>query len=97
MFHVQESYYFFQERRAIELDYYHQKLSQELSNYLRLGNLKEISEMLGIDGKVLNRQPKKKILTVMLQNCKKSAVKHSIEKLMSLNFLGLSTIICSRL
>ena len=39
----------------------------------------------------------KKILTVVLQNCEKTAVKHSIEKPVLLNFGDLSTIFCSRL
>ena len=36
--------------------------------------------MLGIHGKVLSRPPKTQILTLVLQYCEKSAVKHSIEK-----------------
>ena len=36
--------------------------------------------MLGIDGKVHTKLPKRQILTVVLQNCKKLALKHSIEE-----------------
>ena len=53
-----------------------------------------MSEMLGIDGKATSRLPKRQILTVVLQNCKKSAVKYSLEKPMFLNFVNLSTIFC---
>ena len=48
--------------------------------------------MLGIDGKVLKRPSKKQLLTVVPQNCKNLAAKHSIEEPMLLNFLNLSTI-----
>ena len=47
--------------------------------------------MLGVDGKVLRRSSKKQILTVVLQNYKKSAVKHFTEKPMLLGFVNLST------
>ena len=47
--------------------------------------------MLGIDGKVLRRLTKRQILTVVLQNCEKSAAKHLIEKPV-LNGVGLSTM-----
>ena len=50
--------------------------------------------MVGTDDKVLSQVPQKHILTVVLQNCQKSTVKHSIEKPMLLNFLDLSTIFC---
>ena len=53
--------------------------------------------MVKIDRKVLSRPAKKKILTVLLHNFKKSAVTHSIEKPMLLNFVDLSTIFCPRL
>ena len=52
-------------------------------------------------GKVLSRPPEKQILTVVLNNYEKSAIKHSIEKHFSiekhsmlLNFVDLSTIFC---
>ena len=41
--------------------------------------------MLGIEGKVLKRSTKKQIWTVVLQNCEKSAIKHSIERLIFYN------------
>ena len=36
--------------------------------------------MLGTDRKVVNLQPKRKILTALLQNCKRSAKDHSMKK-----------------
>ena len=36
--------------------------------------------MLGTDGKVLNQPHKRQILTVVLQNCQKSTIKHFIQK-----------------
>ena len=54
-------------------------------------------EMLGIDVKVLSPLPKKEILTVVLKNCEKSAVKHSIEKPILLTLLNLCIMFCSRL
>ena len=53
--------------------------------------------MFGIDRKVLSWPCKKQILIFVLQNCKKSAVKYFVEKLMLLNFGDLSTIFCPRL
>ena len=50
--------------------------------------------MLGIDGKGLTQTSKRHILTVLPQICKKSAVKHFIEKPMLLNFVYLFTIFC---
>ena len=52
--------------------------------------------MLGIDGSVLSRPPKKQILTVMLQNCENSSVKYSIEKSVTL-FHGFVYSISSKL
>ena len=53
--------------------------------------------MVGIDGRVFNRPPKKRCLTVALQNCREVAVKHSIEEFMLPNFLDLSTIFFPRM
>ena len=53
--------------------------------------------MLGIDGKLLSQPAETQILTVVLQNLEKSAVKYFIEKSMSLNRLDLSTIFYARL
>ena len=36
--------------------------------------------MFGIDSQALSRPPKMTILTVLLENCEKLAVNHSIEK-----------------
>ena len=80
------------------------KLPHELPNNLRLdrdlrklGNFKAIHGMIGIDRKVVNLPPKMKILTALLQNCKKSAIEHSIEKPTLLCFVYLSTIFCPKL
>ena len=56
----------------------------------------ETHEVLGIDEKVLSRPPKRNILRSVLQSCKKSAVKHFIEKPMLFNFMDLSTIFPAR-
>ena len=45
--------------------------------------------MLGIDGKVLMRPPKRQIFLAVLQNCKKTAVKHYLEKRFLRNFVDL--------
>ena len=45
-----------------------------------LVNLKEIPEMLGINGEYPAGHPKRQFLTVV-EKCQKSAIKHSIEKL----------------
>ena len=46
--------------------------------------------MPGIIEEVLRRPPKKQVLIAVLQNYKKSAVSHSIEKPVLLDFLELS-------
>ena len=46
---------------------------------------------------VPSRPPKKQILSFVLENSKKSVVKHPIEKPVLLNFLNLSTILSPRL
>ena len=53
------------------------------------GKFQEMSEMLGNVEEVLSRYPKRKILTIVLQNCKKSSVKRFIQKPMSLDFVDL--------
>ena len=53
--------------------------------------------MLGIDGKVHRGLPKRQILTAVLQNWEKLAVKYFIEKPMLRNFVDLSAIFCPRL
>ena len=54
-------------------------------------------ETFGNDGKVISRPPKRQILTVLLQNCKTSAVKRFIEEPMLPDFVDLSTIFCLKL
>ena len=69
------------------------ELLHKLSNDLkRLGNFKKISEMLGFDGEYPADQ--RQILTFVLKNREKSALKNSIEKHVLLNFMDLSTIFC---
>ena len=51
--------------------------------------------MPGINGKVPS--PPSQILTVVLQNCEKSAVKNSIEKSVLLNFVNLPKVSCPKL
>ena len=53
--------------------------------------------MLGIDRRVTSWLPRRNILTAVLQNCKNSAVKYSIEKPMFINFVDLSKIFCPKL
>ena len=53
----------------------------------KLGDIKQIPEILGTDGKVLSWSRKNQILTAVLQNCKKSAMKHSIDKPILFNFV----------
>ena len=48
--------------------------------------------MLGIDVHVLIRTPKMQILAATLQKCETSDIKHSVEIIMLLNFLHLSTV-----
>ena len=54
-------------------------------------------ETFGNDGKVISRPPKRQILTVLLQNCKKSAVKRLIEEPMLPDFVDLSSIFWPKL
>ena len=53
--------------------------------------------MPGIGGQVLSRPPKKQILTVVLQNLKKTDLKHPTEKPMLLYFVELTNVLCPRL
>ena len=53
--------------------------------------------MLGIDGHVLSRSHKIQILTVVLQNCKKSTKILSIRKPTLLYFVDFSTVFCPKL
>ena len=41
--------------------------------------MSRIGPMLDFEGEVLNPPPKRQISTIALQNCKKLAIKHSIE------------------
>ena len=64
---------------------------------MKLGKLNKISEMLEFDGEYSARHPKAKFRCFLVKNCKKSAVKHSVEKPILVNFVNLSTAFCPRL
>ena len=53
--------------------------------------------MLGFDGEYPAGHPKAKFWHFLVNSCKKSAVKHTIEKPILLNYVNLSTIFCPRL
>ena len=83
-----------------EVHYYHQKvyeLPHELASNLRLRKFQENPWNAWIWLWVLSRPTKSQILTYLVKNRKKSAVKHSIQKPILLNFVNLSPTFCSRL
>ena len=53
--------------------------------------------MFGFNGEYPAVHPKVKFWRFLLKNCKKSAVKHSIEKSILLNFVNFSPTFCPRL
>ena len=53
--------------------------------------------MFGFDGGYPAVYPKPKFWGFLVENCKKSAVKHSIEKAILPNFVNFSPIFCPRL
>ena len=63
----------------------------------KLGNFKKIPEMLGFNGEFPAVHPKAKFWRFLVKNCKKSAVEHSIEKPILLNFVNLSPTFCPKL
>ena len=60
----------------------------------KLENFKKIPEVPETDKKVLTLLPKIQFLTVVLQNCKNSAVEHFVKKLMLPNFEYWTIISC---
>ena len=76
------------------LDHYHQKLNIRVASWVaerlkiyvfrKLGNFKGIPKMLEFDGNLLTRLPERKTSTVVLQNWRKSSVKHSIFQLQNI-------------
>ena len=88
------------------LDYYHQKVNTRIASRVakllktydlrKLRNFKQIPGMLELDRECQAGHLKKPILTFMLENRQKSAIKHFIEKSILLNFAKLSTIFCRR-
>ena len=69
------------------------ELSHRLKNGLqKLDNFKEISVMLEIGWNVLTWLHKRQFFTAVLQICK-LVVKHSLENLMLLNFMDMSTVL----
>ena len=89
-----------------EVNYYNRKwmyeLPHELPNDLRYGNLRN-SEISGKSVKCLDLMVSTQPATqeanfgICAKNHKKSAIKHSIEKPILLNFVNLFTIFCPRL
>ena len=80
------------------------ELHHELPNDLRLrilGYLEILRKSLKFLGlfmcEYLAVHPKAKLWDFLVKNCKKSAVKHSKEKSILLNFVNLSPAFCSRL
>ena len=71
----------------------------KIKDLMKLGNFKKIPEVLAFDGEYSAGHSKRRILTLVLEKSKKSAIKRSIEKTILLNFanLYLSTTFCSRL
>ena len=53
--------------------------------------------MLGFGIEYPTAHPKAKFSRFLLKNCKKSVVKHSMEKRILLNFVNLSPTFCPRL
>ena len=90
-----------------KLPYYHQKVNIRVASQVakqlktqdlrKLETFKKISEMLGIDDQFPAIQTKAKFCCFLVKNCKKSAVKHSIEKPILLKFVNLSPSFCPRL
>ena len=84
-----------------EIDYYYQKVNVRVASRVaerlkKLVNFKKILEMLGFDGEYQSVHPKAKFWRFLVKNCKKSAVKHSIEKPILLDFVNLSPTFCPR-
>ena len=76
-----------------ELYYYHQKVNVGVAERLKtedlrkLESFKKISEMLGFNDENPTVQPKTKFWRFLAKICKQSAVKHSVEKPILLNFV----------
>ena len=60
----------------------------------KLENFKKVLGMFGFDGEYLAGHPKIRFLAFLLKSLKKSAVKHSIQKPILLNFGNLFTAFC---
>ena len=60
-----------------------------LKNLRKLVSLKKIPEIFGIRASTQPASPPKNVLTVVLVNCKKIAVKHSLAKSILFNFMNL--------
>ena len=85
-----------------QLDYYHQKVnvwvaSRVAKRLKKWGNFKKIPGMLGFDCESQAVHPKSKFWRSSVKNCKKSAVKLSIEKPILLSFVNLSPTFRPRL
>ena len=75
----------------------HTRKKKDLGDLRKLGNFKKIPEIRGFDGEYPAVNPKAKFWRFLVKNCKKSAVKHSVEKPILLNFVNLSSTFCPRL
>ena len=105
LFHFSAQFFF--TTSETELGYYHQKVNVRVASRVaerlktydlrKLGNFKKIPEMLEFDGELPVVHPKAKFDVFWQKNCKNSAVKHSIEKPVLLNFVNLSPTFCPRL
>ena len=76
---------------------HHKWNGTKIKDIRKLGNFKKIPEMLGFDGLYPAVHPEAKIWRFLVKNCKRSAVKHSTEKPILLNFVNLSPTLCPRL
>ena len=80
-----------------ELDYYHQKVNGWVAERLKTYDLRKIPEMFGFNDEYPAVHPKAKFWHFLVKYCKKSTVKHYIEKPILLNFVNLSPTVCPRL
>ena len=82
----------------MELDYYHQKVNVWVASRATKGlKTLDFPEMLGFDGEYPAGYPKAKLWRFFGKSCKKSTVKHSIEKPILLDIVNFSTTFCPRL
>ena len=61
---------------------------------MKLENFKKIPEVIGFDGEYPAVHPKAKFWRLLVKNCKKSAVNHSTEKPILVNFVNVFPKCC---